>query len=64
VEGDPDRAGQVFLPGLRDIGQPPAPFQVTRGFARRTLLAMNLFEKCDKPLNRQSERYAREGPST
>jgi hypothetical protein len=37
---------------------------VTRGFARRTLLAMNLFEKCDKPLNRQSERYAREGPST
>ena len=46
------------------ITQPPAPFQVTpRGFAGRNLLAMVLFEKFGQhqPLNRQSERYAREG---
>ncbi|PWW01981.1 transposase [Hoeflea marina] len=46
------------------IMQPPAPFHVTpRGFAGPNLLAMILFEKFaqHQPLNRQSERYAREG---
>jgi len=46
------------------IAQPPAPFHVTpRGFAGPNLLAMVLFEKFaqHQPLNRQSERYAREG---
>jgi transposase len=46
------------------ITQPPAPFHVTpRGFAGPNLLAMVLFEKFaqHQPLNRQSERYAREG---
>ena len=46
------------------ITQPPAPFHVTpRGFAGPILLAMILFEKFGQhqPLNRQSERYAREG---
>ena len=46
------------------ITQPPAPFHVTpRGFAGPHLLAMVLFEKFGQhqPLNRQSERYAREG---
>jgi transposase len=46
------------------ITQPPAPFHVTpRGFVGPSLLAMILFEKFGQhqPLNRQSERYAREG---
>jgi transposase len=46
------------------ITQPPAPFHVTpRGFAGPNLLAMILFEKFGQhqPLNRQSERYKREG---
>ncbi|RWP66309.1 MAG: IS66 family transposase [Mesorhizobium sp.] len=46
------------------ISQPPASFHVTpRGFAGPNLLAMVLFEKFaqHQPLNRQSERYAREG---
>ena len=46
------------------ITQPPAPFHVTpRGFAGPNLLAMILFEKFGQhqPLNRQSERYSREG---
>jgi len=46
------------------ITQPPAPFHVTpRGFVGPSLLAMILFEKVGQhqPLNRQSERYAREG---
>jgi len=46
------------------ITQPPAPFHaVPRGFAGPSLLAMILFEKFGQhqPLNRQSERYAREG---
>ncbi|MEJ2626784.1 MAG: IS66 family transposase [Pseudolabrys sp.] len=46
------------------IIQPPAPFHVTpRGFAGPNLLAMILFEKFGQhqPLNRQSERYRREG---
>jgi transposase len=46
------------------ITQPPAPFHVTpRGFIGPNLLAMVLFEKFGQhqPLNRQSERYGREG---
>src|SRR5258706_874308 len=46
------------------ITQPPAPFHVTpRGFVGPNLLAMILFEKFGQhqPLNRQSQRYAREG---
>ncbi len=46
------------------ITQPPAPFHVIpRGFAGPNLLAMILFEKFGQhqPLNRQSERYRREG---
>jgi transposase len=46
------------------ISQQPAPFHVLpRGFAGPSLLAMILFEKYGQhqPLNRQSERYAREG---
>jgi transposase len=44
--------------------QPPAPFHPTpRGWAGPNLLAMILFEKFaqHQPLNRQAERYAREG---
>jgi transposase len=46
------------------ISQPPAPFHVTpRGWAGPSLLAMILFEKFGQhqPLNRQAERYGREG---
>ena len=46
------------------ILQPPAPFHVVpRGWAGPNLLAMILFEKYGQhqPLNRQRERYAREG---
>jgi transposase len=46
------------------IGQAPAPFHVVaRGWAGANLLAMILFEKYGQhqPLNRQSQRYAREG---
>jgi transposase len=46
------------------ISQAPAPFHPTpRGWAGPSLLAMILFEKFGQhqPLNRQAERYAREG---
>ena len=46
------------------ISQAPAPFQlIARGWAGPSLLAMILFEKYGQhqPLNRQAERYAREG---
>src|SRR3954452_20619809 len=46
------------------ISQSPAPFHViARGWAGPSLLAMILFEKYGQhqPLNRQAERYAREG---
>jgi transposase len=46
------------------ISEPPAPFHVTpRGWSGPNLLAMLLFEKFGQhqPLNRQAERYAREG---
>jgi transposase len=46
------------------ISQAPAPFHVVpRGWAGPSLLAMIMFEKFGQhqPLNRQAERYAREG---
>src|SRR4051794_19696877 len=46
------------------LSEPPAPFHVIpRARIGASLLAMILFEKygCHQPLNRQSERYAREG---
>jgi len=46
------------------ISQPPAPFHVTpRGMFGASFLAMILFEKFGQhqPLNRQRDRYAREG---
>jgi transposase len=46
------------------ISEPPAPFHVVaRGWAGPSLIAMLLFEKFGQhqPLNRQAERYAREG---
>jgi transposase len=46
------------------ISQAPAPFHViARGWAGPSMLAMILFEKFGQhqPLNRQAERYAREG---
>jgi transposase len=46
------------------ISEPPAPFHVTpRGWAGPNLMAMLLFEKFGQhqPLNRQAERYGREG---
>src|ERR1700758_3534136 len=46
------------------ISQAPAPFHaVPRGWAGPSLLAMIMFEKFGQhqPLNRQAERYAREG---
>ena len=46
------------------ISQPPAPFRVTpRGWGGPSLLAMIMFEKFGQhqPLNRQAERYGREG---
>ncbi|CAO3435403.1 Mobile element protein [Azospirillum doebereinerae] len=46
------------------ITQPPAPFHVTpRGWIGPSLLAMILFEKFGQhlPLNRQAERFTREG---
>ncbi|MEO0761665.1 MAG: IS66 family transposase, partial [Pseudomonadota bacterium] len=46
------------------VSQPPAPFHPTpRGWAGPSLLAMIVFEKFGQhqPLNRQAERYAREG---
>ena len=46
------------------ITQPPAPFHPTpRGWAGPSFLAMLLFEKFGQhqPLNRQAERYARQG---
>ena len=50
--------------GCEAITQPPAPFHtVPRAWAGPSLLAMILFEKFGQhqPLNRQAERFAREG---
>ena len=46
------------------ISQPPAPFHpIPRGWAGPSLLAMIIYEKYGQhqPLNRQAERYSREG---
>lgn len=65
MEGDPDGAGTVLLPGLRD--DQPAAGAVSRHPAGRwacpNLLATVLFEKFGQQqhLNRQAERFALEG---
>ncbi len=46
------------------ISQPPAPFHaIPRGWAGPSLIAMIVFERFGQhqPLNRQAERFAREG---
>ena len=64
MEGDPDRARALLMPRMRDdhpaAGALPCD---AAGLAGLNLLAMILFEKFGQhqPLNRQSERYAREG---
>ena len=55
---------KVSCRDCESISQAPAPFHVIpRGWAGPSLLAMILFEKYGQhqPLNRQAERYAREG---
>jgi len=55
---------KVSCRGCETISQPPAPFHVVpRGWAGPSFLAMLLFEKYGQhqPLNRQAERFAREG---
>jgi len=56
--------GEVLLPGLREDHAATASFHVVpRGWAGPSFLAMLLFEKYGQhqPLNRQAERFAREG---
>ena len=56
--------GKFTCRSCEKISQPPAPFHVVpRGWAGPNLLAMILFEKYGQhqPLNRQRDRYAREG---
>jgi len=58
------RQWKVIQTVREKISQPPAPFHATpRDWAGPNLLAMILFEKFGQhqPLNRQAERYAREG---
>ena len=55
---------KVSCRDCQTISQPPAPFHVVpRGWAGPSFLAMLLFEKYGQhqPLNRQAERFAREG---
>jgi len=55
---------KVSCRDCQTISQPPAPFHTTpRGWAGPSFLAMLLFEKYGQhqPLNRQAERFAREG---
>jgi transposase len=55
---------KFFCRSCQTITQPPAPFHVTpRGMVGPSFLAMMLFEKfgAHQPLNRQRDRYAREG---
>jgi transposase len=55
---------KVLCRDCETISQPPAPFHVVaRGWAGPSFLAMMLFEKYGQhqPLNRQVERYGREG---
>ena len=61
--GDPELV-RATCRRCEKISQPPAPFHPTpRGWAGPNLLAMILFEKYGQhqPLNRQRDRYAREG---
>src|SRR3954452_21643538 len=56
--------GEFTCRDCEKISQAPAPFHViARGWAGPSLLAMILFEKFGQhqPLNRQAERYAKEG---
>ncbi len=56
--------GRFSCRACESITQAPAPFHaIPRGWAGPSLLAMVLFEKFGQhvPLNRQAERYAREG---
>ncbi len=56
--------GKFTCRDCEKISQPPAPFHATpRGWAGLNLLATILFEKFGQhqPLNRQAERYAKEG---
>ncbi len=58
------RPWKVIQTVRENISQPPAPFHATpRGWTGPNLLATILFEKFGQhqPLNRQAERYAREG---
>jgi transposase len=58
--------GKFSCRDCEKISQAPAPFHViARGWAGANLLAMILFEKFGQhqPLNRQAERYTREGVS-
>ena len=64
MEGAAIRAREVYLPGVRGDLSGAGSFHVLpRGFAGPSLLGMVLFEKYGQhqPLNRQSERYGREG---
>ena len=64
MEGHPDGAGEVHLPRVREdhAAASTLPCDTPR-LCWPNLLAMILFEKFaqHQPLNRQSERYAREG---
>ena len=64
MEGDPDRPREVHLPVVReDHPTAGAVHPIARGRAGAGLLAMVLHAKYGNhlPLNRQSERFAREG---
>jgi len=64
MEGDPARPREITCRACEKISQAPAPFsRYAARLCRPSLLAMILFEKYGQhqPLNRQSERYAREG---
>jgi transposase len=60
MEGDPDGAGEIHLPVLRENHSAPAPFHaISRARAGARLLAMILYAKFGQhqPLNRQSDSH-------
>ena len=64
VESHPARAREIHLPRLREHRPGPGTLpRHPRGWAGPSFLAMLVFEKFGQhqPLNRQAERYAREG---
>ena len=64
MEGNPDGAREVHLPAMREDRPAAGAVHATpRGWAGPNLLAMILFEKYGQhqPLNRQRDRYEREG---